>query len=181
MQEPEERVTELFRRHANDIHAYAAWRVGPHDAPDVVGEVFLIVWRRLGVIRAGEERGWLFGVARKVVLSRLRQGAATVALVEQVVIHAPADSEPDGFADHIALSDQVRRTLNVLSDRDREVLVAATWFDLTPAEAAQALGVTRPTYLVRLHRARHRFRVAFQQIAGVGDGASTTHRSPLAV
>lgn len=182
MREREERLTNLFHRHADDIHAYATWRVGRENAPDVVSEVFLVAWRSLDRIRTGEERAWLFGVARKVVLSRRRQGAASVAFEEQLVTSSiVAESGPDRLAEDIALRDQVARVLNSLGERDREVLVAATWFDLTPAEAARALGVTRPTYLVRLHRARNRFRAAYQRMTSAEEENPSSIRSPLAV
>ena len=71
----------------------------------------------------------------------------------------------DGLADDVALRDQVRGALRALGERDREVLVTAAWFDLTAAEAARVLGVSRPTYAVRLHRARNRFRAAFGRFA----------------
>ncbi|MBF9130655.1 sigma-70 family RNA polymerase sigma factor [Plantactinospora sp. S1510] len=180
MREREERVTELFRRHADDIHAYAVWRVGRQDAADVVGEVFLVAWRSLDRVRAGEERGWLFGVARRVVLAHRRQGTATAVLDERMVTSTVAQDGPDRLADDVALRDQVRRALDALGERDREVLVTAAWFDLTAAEAARVLGVSRPTYAVRLHRARTRFRVAYQRIAEDSGGASPTVRKPVA-
>lgn len=181
MREREERVTELFRRHADDIHAYATWRVGRQDAPDVVGEVFLVAWRSLDRIRAGEERGWLFGVARNVVLARHRQSAASTALEERMVTLSAGETGPDRLADDVALRDQVRRALDALGERDREVLVTATWFDLSPAEAARVLDVSRPTFAVRLHRARNRFRAAYQIVAHADDEAASPIRGPLAV
>lgn len=181
MREREERLTQLFRRHADDIHAYAAWRVGLQDAPDVVGEVFLVAWRSLDRIRVGEERGWLFGVARKVVLAGRRRGAATTVLGERMAASAVPETAPDRLADDVALRDQVRRALDTLGERDREVLVTATWFDLSPAEAARVLGISRPTYAVRLHRARNRFRAAYEQAVQTGEGATAPLRKPLAV
>jgi RNA polymerase sigma-70 factor (ECF subfamily) len=181
MREREERVTELFRRHADDIHAYATWRVGYQDAPDVVGEVFLVAWRSVDRIRAGEERGWLFGVARNVMLARRRQSAAGTALEERMASLTTEESGPDRLDDDVALRDQVRRALNVLAERDREVLVTATWFDLSPVEAARVLGVSRPAYAVRLHRARSRFRAAYQRVARAEDEGSSPIRDPLAV
>ncbi|WP_186316082.1 RNA polymerase sigma factor [Catellatospora sichuanensis] len=181
MREREERLTELFRRHADDIHAYASWRVGRQDAPDVVGEVFLAAWRSLDRIRAGEERGWLFGAARNVVLARRRHGAASAALDRRMLTLAVDESERDGVADDVAQRDQVCRALDTLGERDREVLVTATWFDLTPAEAARVLDISRPTYLVRLHRARNRFRSAYQQVAEAEGNHPSAARNPLAV
>ncbi|MEH0938100.1 RNA polymerase sigma factor [Micromonospora psammae] len=179
MRDQEERITELFRRHADDIHAYASWRVGRQDAADVVGEVFLVAWRSLDRVRVGEERGWLFGVARNVVLASRRQGATAAALEERMAMSAVAEDGSDRLAGDVALRDQVRRALNALGERDREVLVTATWFDLSSAEAARVLGISRPAYAVRLHRARTRFRTAFERMAK-GE-ASQTIRNPVTV
>lgn len=181
MQGREERVTELFRRHADDIHAYATWRVGNQDAADVVGEVFLVAWRSLDRVRAGEERGWLFGVARKVVLARRRRGAASNALDERMSASTVPEIGSDWLADDVALRDQVRQALDTLSVRDREVLVTAAWFDLTSAEAARVLGVSRPAYAVRLHRARNRFRTAYEQVVKSEYEASSAIHKPVRV
>ena len=181
MREREERVSELFRRHADDLHAYATWRVGHQDAPDVVGEVFLVAWRSLDRVKAGEERAWLFGVARNTVLARRRQSAASTALEERLGTLTAEEAGPDRLADDVALRDQVRRALDGLGERDREVLVTATWFDLGPAEAARVLGISRPAYAVRLHRARKRFRSAYQSIIQAEAKASSPIRAPLAV
>ncbi|WP_433347376.1 RNA polymerase sigma factor [Micromonospora sp. CA-111912] len=174
-------MTELFRRHADDIHAYATWRVGRQDAADVVGEVFLVAWRSLEKARAGEERAWLFGVARRLVLARHRQNAAATALDERMAASSVPEAGPDRLADDVALRDQVRRALDALVMRDREVLVTAAWFDLTPAEAARVLGVSRPTYAVRLHRARSRFRTAYEQVVKNEYQASSAVGNPVTV
>ncbi|MCO8275591.1 hypothetical protein M1L60_33905 [Actinoplanes sp. TRM 88003] len=47
--------------------------------------------------------------------------------------------------DDVALRDQVHRALTTLREADREVLITGIWFDLSPAEAAKVLGVSRPT------------------------------------
>lgn len=180
MQGREERVTELFRRHADDIHAYATWRVGRQDAADVVGEVFLVAWRSLDKVRAGEERAWLFGVARRLVLARRRQDAAATALDERMAASGVAEAGPDRLADDVALRDQVRQALDALGTRDREALVTAAWFDLTAAEAARVLGISRPTYAVRLHRARSRFRAAYERVVKSEYEASSAIHKPVA-
>jgi RNA polymerase sigma factor (sigma-70 family) len=159
MQDPEARLTELFRRHAADIRAYARWRVGDAEADDVAGEVWLVAWQGLDKVGTGGERAWLFGVARRVVLARRRQHVTRVALTSRLSAgHAATVGD---VADHVVGADRVRQVLDQLTDADRELLVTAAWFDLSAAEAAKVLGVSRATYAVRLHRARGRFRAAF--------------------
>ncbi|WP_406066974.1 RNA polymerase sigma factor [Micromonospora sp. NBC_01638] len=170
MRDPTARLTDLFHRHADDVHAYARWRVGDADADDVVGEVFLVAWRSLDRVRPGQERAWLFGVARTVVLARRRQNAARVALTDRLS-NLRELRTVEGPSEKVALRDRVRQALDRLGDADREVLVTVGWFDLSPAEAAKVLGVSRPTYAVRLHRARRRFRAVFDEI-GASQGPS---------
>ena len=180
MGDRETRVTELFRRHADDIFAYAAWRVGHDDAADVVGDVFLVAWRSLDRVRHGEERAWLFGVARRILLASRRQSAASTNVGQRLAANCWVDAAVDSLADDVVLRDQVRETLDALSEADRELLITATWFDLSPADAAKVLGVSRPTYAVRLHRARNRFRAAFELLAH-GRSASAPGRDPVTI
>lgn len=59
----------LFDRHASAVHRYAARRLGPDAADDLVAETFLIAFRR----RAGydETRAdalpWLYGIATNLI------------------------------------------------------------------------------------------------------------------
>lgn len=56
---------ELFRRHAANIHRYAARRLGDTSADDITAETFLIAFRK----RAGYDLArpsalpWLYGIA----------------------------------------------------------------------------------------------------------------------
>ncbi|MFJ6199192.1 RNA polymerase sigma factor [Micromonospora sp. NPDC092111] len=173
------RITELFRRHSADIFAYAASRVGRDDAADVVGDVFLVAWRSRDRVKDGDERAWLFGVARRLMLAGHRQSAASTALERRLAAQSWGEASVDPLADDVVLQDQVHRTLNKLSGADRELLITATWFDLSPAEAAKVLGVSRPTYAVRLHRARNRFRTAFELLTHEPSASSAPGHNAL--
>jgi hypothetical protein len=70
----------------------------------------------------------------------------------------------------------VHAALARLSDRDREVLLLVEWEGLRPAELATVLGCREVTARGRLHRARRRFRDAFE--AGVSqDGGRERGRN----
>ncbi len=59
-----------------DLLRFAYRRCEPGAAEDVVGEAFLVAWRRFENLPRDEEaaRAWLFGVARNVILNN-RRGA----------------------------------------------------------------------------------------------------------
>jgi RNA polymerase sigma factor (sigma-70 family) len=60
------------------------------------------------------------------------------------------------------LSGRVHEALAALAPRDREVLLLAEWEGLTPAEMARVMHCPAVTIRGRLHRARRRFRAAFE-------------------
>ncbi len=74
----------------------------------------------------------------------------------------PAGSDrPDPAASDrpLELSDQrLARALRGLSSDDREALLLTYWEELSPSQAAEALGCSRAALAVRLHRARRRLR-----------------------
>ena len=59
----------------------------------------------------------------------------------------------------------MREVLDRLGEADREVLLLAEWECLTPAQIAEVVGCLPVTARGRLHRARHRFRTAFERRA----------------
>jgi len=148
-----DRFAELFERTHRPLLAYAVRRVAdPADAADVVAETFLVAWRRLDDVPAGDDaRPWLFGVARNVLSTLYRGQRRRHTLVDDLAVtlrhlHVPPpDVDP-------SLSEAMRR----LGPDDREVLRLVAWEGLARDEIAVALGVSRATVRVRLHRARRR-------------------------
>jgi RNA polymerase sigma-70 factor (ECF subfamily) len=155
---------ELFARHRSDIAAYCSWRAATtSDAEDAVAEVFLTAWRRFDRIPEGDAaRVWLYATARRVVAnqhrSRRRRTALHARLTERETT-APGGWPASGSGDDV-VHDALRR----LSPRDREVLLLAEWEGLTPSEIASVLDCQTVTARGRLHRARRRFRAAYESL-----------------
>lgn len=139
------------------VLGYALRRVErPEDAADVISEVFVIAWRRLDEIPAGEDaRLWLYATARRVLANHRRGERRRHALAERLRIElarSPAVSRLD--REPSALIEAFRR----LSDGDREVLALEGWEGLNAAEIAVVLGCSPNAARIRLHRARRRLR-----------------------
>jgi RNA polymerase sigma-70 factor (ECF subfamily) len=156
------RFDELFAQHRSDIVAYCRWRAATaSDAEDAVAEVFLTAWRRLNRIPKGDgARVWLYATARRVLANQHRSRRRRLALSERLAESAASASQdwPALGAGDEVVSDALRR----LSLRDREVLLLAEWEGLTPSEIAAVLGCPSVTARGRLHRARRRFRAAYE-------------------
>jgi RNA polymerase sigma-70 factor (ECF subfamily) len=154
---PEGRFRDLFEAHHDALLAYAARR-SPSltDAEDVVADVFLVAWRRLGEVPADDEaRLWLYGVARRTIANqrrslrrRLRLQSRLEATAERPLPDPPAGAEP------------ALEALATLSPDDQELLRLVAWEELSHAEIGQVLGISANAVAIRLHRARGRFEQA---------------------
>lgn len=139
------------------------WAGGASEAADLLAQVYLVAWRRRDALPPqGQQRPWLYGIARLVLAEhhRTRPGhAALDDLTEQQVVTgrgAPADDpHAGGPSEQVAA---LRRALADLPDADRELLLLTVWDGMSSAEAARSLGISAGAARVRLHRARHRLR-----------------------
>jgi RNA polymerase sigma-70 factor (ECF subfamily) len=157
----EQRFASLYREHGRELLGYALRRsADPDDAADVVAETFLVAWRRLADVPPGEEaRLWLYGTARNVLANQVRgsrrRDALTKRLREELGRELPAHQAAVGGA--------VLEALAGLGEADRELLTLIGWEELTPTQAARALGITPFAARTRLHRARRRLRARLDE------------------
>ena len=149
--------TPLVEAHSPALHGYFARRM-PGAADDLLAEAWLQAFaaRRTFDPSRGSARGWLFGVARNVLAQHLRRAGRQEA-VPGVEITDPWQAV-DQRLDAAALAPALRRALAELPVEEREVLLLVSWEQLTPAEAAAAVGIPAGTARSRLHRARGRLR-----------------------
>jgi RNA polymerase sigma-70 factor (ECF subfamily) len=158
------RFEHVFHGCHDRVLAYALARTDVETAKEVVADVFLVAWRRLGDLPA-EPLPWLLGTARKTLATTRRSRGRREALAARVVHHRPlgADGDP---ADGVVEREAALAALGHLSPADRELLCLLAWDGLTPAEAAESLGCSTSTFSVRLHRARRRYDAALAEADG---------------
>jgi len=133
-------------------------------AEDVAQEAVIRAFRAFDGWRGGNPRAWLLAIVRNCHFDwRARNRAAGV-----VFDPAPLDEEAvdvaavDGPEEALLRSDEagaVRRTLEALPLRHREILVLRDIEDLAYREIAEVLGVPVGTVMSRLARARAAFQV----------------------
>jgi RNA polymerase sigma-70 factor (ECF subfamily) len=130
------------------LQRYLRRRVDAMTAEDVLGDVLLVLWRRLDEVPAEAELAWSYGVARRCLANSLRSTARQQRLVERLA-HEPA--APDGDS---GLSE----ALAALSDADQELLRLWAWEQLPAREIGLALGISPNAASIRLHRATKKLR-----------------------
>ncbi|MFJ7969263.1 RNA polymerase sigma factor [Streptomyces sp. NPDC096324] len=161
---------ELFHRYADDIHRYAARRLGTEAADDLMAETFVIAFqrRRRYDLSRPHARPWLYGIVTRLIGGHRRAEARRLRALSRVASTGPADGgggEP--LAERVAARVSAESTRGALSAalaalpaRHRDVLLVVAWGDLDYAEAAEALGIPVGTVRSRLHRARKKLREA---------------------
>lgn len=148
-------LADVFRKHESEIYTYfLRLTADAHEAEELSQEAFVRACS--GALRfrgSSSVRTWLFGIARRVWLERLRR------LPSSEFAHA-MEHQAEGPVD-VPERLHLLRTLDSLEPNDREVIVLVDVLGFTPAEAAQLLQLSSEAARVRLHRARGRFRERF--------------------
>lgn len=134
-------------------------------AQDVVQETMLRAWRNPDVLAqtSGSARGWLFTVAKRIVIDDWRTARHRR---ERVTEHLPERPVSDA-AESIVDRQLVLAALRTLSGEHRAVLLECYFRGSSVAEASAALGVPPGTVKSRTHYALRALRLAIDELGGV--------------
>ena len=148
----------LYDTHFDAVLGYALRRTErAEDAADVVSETFLVAWRRLHHVPAGEGcLPWLYGVARRQ-LANQRRGELRRRRLGERLRRDLSLVVPD-VSSQVVQDQAVTEAMSRLSARDEEVLQLHLWEELQPREIADVLGLPATVVRPRLSRARSRLR-----------------------
>jgi RNA polymerase sigma-70 factor (ECF subfamily) len=160
-----ERFESLYRSSRDDVYAYVCTLLrDPAAAEDVTALAFERAYRRRRTFdrRRGEERAWLFGIARNAALDELRQRRRSAALLNDPAEEAGEGSAGSGLDDgEVALRrTAVQAALAKLPAREREIVALKFHAGLSNAELARVLGVSESNAGTLLHRTMEKLRKA---------------------
>jgi len=161
-----ERFELLYRTSRDDVFAYVCTLIADRaGAEDVTALAFERAYTRRRTFdrRRGEERAWLFGIARNAALDELRRRRRVATLVV----------EPEDVAEPVAEDGEdvalrrtaVRDALAKLPARDREVIALKFHAGMRNGELATVLGVSETAAGTLLYRAMERLRRACDALA----------------
>jgi RNA polymerase sigma-70 factor (ECF subfamily) len=158
---PEEEITELFEQWRGALLRYlSTFGLPPHDAEEIVQEVFLALYSHLRQDKARTNlRGWLFRVAHNLALKRRIAERRTSALAAEVgnLPHPALNPEEE-----LASSQRQRRLssiLHALPEQDRRCLYLRAE-GLRYREIAEVLGMSLGSISASLARSLARFQRA---------------------
>ena len=172
MSRAEDIFKRLYDEHYDEVHAFCARRVGLDDADDAAAEIFAVAWRRIDEVQTETARGWIFGVARKVVLNQWRSRSRRTRLVERVGGTAVRRTDgPDVVVVRRSQDEAVVAVIEQLRPADKEIIQLAAWEELSGPEIAQVLGISTQAAQQRLHRAKRRLAKRLAAVPGLGKEA----------
>lgn len=160
---------ELYRRYVGRIHAFALRRTGSREAAeDITSATFERALDRLDRYRWRPSGfgPWLFRIAANQVAEHHRQRARHSTEQAQLALSRHHRRGVDPVECDPAEREQLLAALETLSARHQQVLSLRYFADLTPGEAATAMGMTKGAFAVALHRARRSLARAME-----GDGS----------
>lgn len=161
-------VVEAVEANGEDLLRYFARRIDRReDAADLLGETFLVVWRRAAELPSGDDeaRMWMFGIARRVLSTYHRGRGRRLDLADRLrgeLAVAPSAAGQDGLPiqTNRDLSEFVRSLIQDLDPRDREIVTLVHWERMPLAAIAELIGMKPSTVRTRYARAREALRGA---------------------
>jgi RNA polymerase sigma factor (sigma-70 family) len=159
--EDAEAFESFYREHVDAVLRYATRRTDdPHDAADLVADVFLAAIRSAASYREdlGSPIAWLYGIAHNLAAAERRRAARAFAAEARISGHRLLDQDDIARLEERIDAERSSRSLLThiakLPDNQRQVLELIAIDGLTTAETAAVLGISNVTARVRLHRAR---------------------------
>ncbi len=156
----------LHDEHAQALWAYAVTLTGGDRgrAQDVVQETLLRAWRTPDVLaqRHGSVRGWLYTVARHLVIDEWRTARSRREVLTGTLPERQVADEAERTVDR----QLVLAAIRTLSTEHREVIAECYLRGSSVAEAAVALGVPQGTVKSRTHYALRALRRALEEMGG---------------
>ena len=135
---------QLYDGYGPMVHAILLARAPATDVDDLVQEVFVVAWRRMGELRDAAAFGsWVASIARRRAIDAHRRRRPTEPLTDQ---HFRTSTL--ATADALAILQVIRK----LPDAYREPLVMRFVQGMTGPEIAMRTGMTAGSVRVNLHR-----------------------------
>ena len=166
-------VSELYAAHWHSLVRLAYLMV--HDvtlAEDITQDALVAVHQRWGRLRDPHAA---LGYVRRTIVNRARSALRHQVVVDRYARRTGAE-ESVVSAEHSAMEhvehDAMLRALHRLSDKQREVLILRYYSDLSEAEIADALGISRGAVKTHAHRGLAHLRTVLATAPGAREDLS---------
>lgn len=145
------------------------------DADDVLQETYLVACQKFRQLKNKESfKAWIISIARNKCNDYFRRKAAQCEILTDEITERELSDGRHGASAAAA----VRETLNLLGDKDRQILYLYFWKELPQAEIARRLNIPVGTVKSRLYKAKQNFKVKYPYRTAVSKGECTMKKLP---
>lgn len=145
------------------------------DADDILQEIYLTAYQKFAQLKNRDSfKAWIISIARNKCNDYFRKVATQFEIpLEELTELQQLDSR-HGTAE----TSIVRDTIELLGDKDKQILYLFFWKEMPQAEIAKKLNVPIGTVKSRLHTAKQNFKNKYPYYTGISKGENTMKRLP---
>ena len=158
------------------VERFVRFRISPKaDADDVLQEVYLAACQKFPQLKNRESfKAWMISIARNKCNDYFRKKAAQYGIpLDEITDRELSDSRHG-----LSVVTAVRETLDLLGDKDKQILYLYFWKELPQAEIARQLDIPVGTVKSRLHTAKQNFKYQYPYRIQVSKGENEMKRLP---
>ncbi len=145
------------------------------DAEDVLQDTYITAYRKLAELKnKASFKAWIISIARNKCSDYFRKKAAVLEIPIENLSERVLSSGRYG----ISVAHTVHKTLDLLGDKDKQILYLYFWKELPQAEIARLLNVPLGTVKSRLHTAKQNFKNKYPYHAEKQKGEITVKKLP---
>ena len=145
------------------------------DAEDVLQEIYLAAYQKYPQLKnQASFKPWIISIARNKCNDYFRTKAAQM----EISIEELSQQELSAGRLGISVVHTVRETLDLLGDKDKQILYLYFWKEMPQQEIAKLLDIPLGTVKSRLHTAKQHFKDKYPYSAVKSKGETAMHKLP---
>lgn len=145
------------------------------DAEDVLQEVYLTAYRKFSQLKSGDSfKPWIISIARNKCNDYFRRKAAQW----EIPMEEPTAKEELDGRHGVSEGYTVRETLELLGDKDKQILYLYFWREMPQADIAKRLNIPVGTVKSRLYTAKQNFKNQYSYRTGLEKGECSMKKMP---
>jgi len=158
------------------LRRYARALTGTREAADdLTQDALERAWHKRGLWQPGTDlRAWMFTIMHNVFVNGMRKARPAVSL-DDLAVEDNRPAAGTSVETGVVLG-ELARSLSLLPDEQREVLLLVGLEQFSYADAAEVLGVPIGTVMSRLSRARERLRILLEAGSAGSERPATLRR-----
>ncbi len=165
-----------WKKERSCVERFVRFRLNAHaNADDVLQEIYITAYQKFTQLKSETSfKAWIISIARNKCNDYFRQKAAQLEIpIEELSEKIISDSRYG-----ITEITEVRETLDLLGEKDKQILYLYFWKEMPQADIAKHLNIPIGTVKSRLYTAKQNFKNKYPYCTEVSKGENTMKKMP---